>query len=412
MSDGRESKEKTSGTSSLENGMSEAELASEEEGVSLLNILLILARHKTFIVRTVFVFTIVGVAYSLVAPKEYTSSAKVVREAESKGTDLSGGLGGLAGGVTGGALSGLLGGVSGGGLGPESFPEVLKGRTVKLAVVRDTFRFPNVERPMTFVDYVNRPSGIFETVLRYTLRLPWTLKKGLASIVSDSPASSRKSQATTPTVPSEEVEDALEAIDGMMRTRINPENGLMTILVTAGGRQLSASIVESFISHLRRRVRDIRTKKVRDRLQFTKQRFQEAEQELGRAEDRLEQFLDRNQSLRSPKLQFQRDRLQRKVTFKQQLYSKLQSQLTQVQLDLQRRKPVVTVVEGPVPPRLRSAPKRTAIVILSAGLGVLISCVIAVVWYNFRHARLEEEDRKKVKEIRDRLSPKSVQKFL
>ncbi|PSQ82367.1 MAG: hypothetical protein BRD41_00285, partial [Bacteroidetes bacterium QS_1_63_11] len=56
-----------------------------EDEVSLLDILLILARHKTLIVRTVLIFGLLGVTYALLAPEEFTSEARVVREAQTDG---------------------------------------------------------------------------------------------------------------------------------------------------------------------------------------------------------------------------------------------------------------------------------------------------------------------------------------
>ncbi|MFB6226062.1 MAG: GNVR domain-containing protein, partial [Candidatus Paceibacteria bacterium] len=137
-----------------------------------------------------------------------------------------------------------------------------------------------------------------------------------------------------------------------------------------------------------------------------KQRFQQAKRELEAAEDRLAQFLERNQSLNSAKLQFQRDRLQRQVSFKEQLYSELQSQLTQTRLDLQRRQPVVTVVEGPAVPVHASAPRRMLItgisVILSAIVGVMLALGRSLVSSVSEHARM----RGKLKEIKSALLPR------
>jgi uncharacterized protein involved in exopolysaccharide biosynthesis len=183
----------------------------------------------------------------------------------------------------------------------------------------------------------------------------------------------------------------------------------MTISVTAGGPRLSANLTKSFVGHLTTRVREIRTEKVRERLTFVEQRFQEAEKELETAEERLAQFLERNQNPNSAQLQFQRDRLRRQVSFKEQLYSELQSQLTQTRLDLQRRQPVVTVVEEAVPPMSRSAPNRTAIVILSMALGGLFGCVSSFVRSSYQEASFEGEDKEKIDEIRDSLLPDRLQ---
>ncbi len=372
-----------------------------EDEVSLLDILLVLARHKTLIVRTVLVFTLLGVTYALLAPEEFTSEARVVREAQSEGG------GDLPGGISPGALSGFginLGG-SASGLTPAAFPDVLQSREVRLAVVRDTFRFPDAERPMTFVDYVNRPPGPLSNVLDYTLWLPWTLKGMLGRAISGSPAPAGTTDTGEPVIPSDEEDDALKSISGKISASVDEETGLMTISVTAGGPQIAAEITESFLGHFSTRVREIRTEKVRERLQFVEGRYEEAEQELETAEERLAQFLERNQNPTTATLQFRRDRLQRQVSFKEQLYSELQSQLTQTRLDLQRRQPVTTVVEQPVPPMEPSAPNRTLIVILNLIFGGFLGIGGAFVKTLFDRVEEDDDEQEKMQEIKERLVP-------
>ena len=371
------------------------------EDVSLLDILLILARHKTLIVRSVLVFTLMGVTYALLTPEEFTSEARVVREAQTDG-DVS-----LPGGISPGALSGLginLGGASSG-LTSQAFPDVLNSREVRLAVVRDTFRFPDAEGPMTFVDYVNRPPGALSRVLNYTIWLPWTLKDALGRAISTSPAPAGTTEAGEPLIPSEEEDEALEAIGDMVSASVDQETGLMTISVTARGPRLAADLTERFLNHFTTRVREIRTEKVRERLQFVEGRFQEVEEELETAEERLAQFLERNQNPTTATLQFRRDRLQRQVSFKEQLYSELQSQLTQTRLDLQRQQPVVTAVEEPVPPTRRSAPQRTLVVLLNIILGGIIGVAGAFLKAFLSRTGEDEEERRKLEEVQRALVP-------
>ena len=368
--------------------------------MSLLDILLVLARHKTLIVRTVLVFTMLGVTYALLAPEEFRSEARVVREAQQES-------GGLPSGIPGGALSGLginLGGASSG-LTPAAYPDVLQSREVRLAVVRDTFRFPDAERPMTFVDHLNRPPGPLGIVLNYTLKLPWTLKDAFGSAMSGPPGPARTTDTGESLIPSEEEDEALKSISDKISASVDEETGLMTISVTAGGPQLAASLTESFLDHFTTRVREIRTDKVRERLQFVEGRFQEAEQELETAEEQLAQFLEQNQNPTTATLQFRRDRLQRQVSFKEQLYSELQSQLTQTRLDLQRRQPVVTVVERPMPPMSPSAPSRILTVVISIVLGLFFGVAGGFIQAFLNSATDDEEEQRKLVEIRERLIP-------
>jgi len=375
-----------------------------ENDVSLLDFLLVLARQKTLIVRTVLLFGLLGTAYAILTPEEYTSTAKVVREAQTDG-GIS-----LPGGISPGALSGLgisLGGGGSGGLTPAAFPDVLQGRKVQMAVVRDTFQFPDAERPMTFVEYVNRPPEVLGLALKYTLKLPWTLKDAFGDLISNSPVPAGTTEAGDPVMLSEEEDEALEAIEEMVATAIDDETGLMRISVTAGGPHLASDIAQSFIRHLTRRVREIQTKKVRERLTFVEERFQDAEAELEQAETRLAQFLERNQNPTTATLQFERDRLQRQVRFKEQLYSDLQSQLMQTRLDLQRRQPVVTVVEEPAPPADRSAPLRTLIVLASLIVGGVVAIGIAFAKAYYEEQQ-DEETREKLREVRESLVPRNA----
>jgi uncharacterized protein involved in exopolysaccharide biosynthesis len=375
--------------------------APREDEVSLLDILLVLARNKALIIQTVLVFALIGLTYAVLAPEEYTSSAKVVREAQDEGS-------GLPGGISSGALSRLgvsLGGTSGG-LTPTAFPSVLQSRPVRLAVARDTFRFPDAKRPMTFVEYANRPPGVFSRILKYTIWLPWTAAEAAVRTSSGGSASTGSTDTAESDSLSRKEKRAAKAVRDFVTSTIAQETGLMTVSVTAEEPRLAANLADSFVEHLTTRVREIRTAKMRERLQFIQERFREAEEELETAESRLAQFLERNQNPTTATLQFQRGRLQRQVGFKEQLYSDLQSQLTQARLDLQRRQPVVTVVEKPVAPTSPSGPNRLLyfLVAVVLGGGLAVGFVLARTFLT-NWAERTEEGRDKMQELRDSLVP-------
>jgi uncharacterized protein involved in exopolysaccharide biosynthesis len=145
-----------------------------------------------------------------------------------------------------------------------------------------------------------------------------------------------------------------------------------------------------------------------EQLGFVRRRFREARHDLVRAEDSLAQFLERNRSVLAggqvPALSFRRNRLERQVRFKEQLYSQLQEQRTQTRLQLQRRQPVLTVAEQPAPPPDPSGPNRTLVVLLSLLIGGAAG-TLAVYLRSLRTATEESEDgRRKLAEIREGLT--------
>lgn len=91
-----------------------------------------------------------------------------------------------------------------------------------------------------------------------------------------------------------------------------------------------------------------------------------------------------------------------------QLYSTLQSQMTEAELDLQRGKPVVTVLEHPVPPRWPHGSRPWTVVILSLFLGFVAGASLAFAKAFVEKKRSKEEGRLKVEEIREALVPNFI----
>jgi uncharacterized protein involved in exopolysaccharide biosynthesis len=240
-----------------------------------------------------------------------------------------------------------------------------------------------------------------ETVLKYTLELPWTVAGALRGSPDDTTAARDLVEGNV--VLSKEEHEAIKAVSEMLSASVNPESGLMTISVTAMGPDLSADLARSFVQHLTSRVRTLRTEKIRQQLSFAEERFNQVESELKQAEDRLAQFLERNQNPTTATLRFQRDRLQQQVSFKEQLYSELQSQVTQTRFNLQRQQPVVTVVEHPVAPTKRSAPRTGFILVLSLLAGSIFGVLGALLNTYFQTAEDGDSEREKMTEIKQSL---------
>jgi uncharacterized protein involved in exopolysaccharide biosynthesis len=360
-----------------------------EETVSGLDLLVLLARGRSLLFGTVAVFVVVGLAYGLLASTEYMASAQVVPEAQS---DAAQGLGSLGGGLS--ALQGLgvnLGSLSSQGLSTDSYPEIAKSREVRLAVVRDTFQIPEEDTTMALVDHYTRGEGLLSGAIQAVKRTvsgPDTLR-----------------ERDGEDIPTLKEERAMGALEKQITAYQSPETGLMNLSVTTGNAQLSAAVVESLIEHLSNRVRSLRTEKARRNLKFIQQRFQEAEKELTQTEKRLADFTDRNQNINTAQLRTQRDRLQRQVRFKSDLYSELQAQLTQAKIDLQRSEPVITVVEQPVPPLEPVAPQRLVILIVSLLGGGIAGCVLVFLRAYFREENATGERRAKIREVREAFIP-------
>jgi len=371
---------------------------SREDELTLLDILVILARNRLFVVGATATLVAFGLVVAIVSPEKFTSSTKVVRESGGDApASVQGGLSALRG------LGINLGGVASKGLSVDAYPEVVSSREVRLAVLRDSFYVSEYGERMTLFEYFERSQGILGKTVNFVESYTVDLPGRILRFFSPPPAVPDSVKPRYTHLTEAEVV-AMRTIRDRVSTKVNLETGLMTISVTMETPTLAADVANSVLNHVRRRIRTFRTEKSRRTLTFVRQRFQEAERELRLAEERLATFLDRNQQINTAELRTRRDRIQRQVQFKADLYSELQAQLTQARLDLQRSEPVITAVERPVPPTRRSSPRRTLIVIVSLVLGLIVGCGGAF-GRDYFSRPTEEGHRTKVEQVRRAFRP-------
>lgn len=372
----------------------------EEDEISLLDMLLVLARNRMLILKTIGVFLVLGLIIAVFSSAEYSSSATLIRETTEGASTNLGGLASLGRGL------GLNIGGTTQGLTAEAYPDILKSREVRLAVVRDNYYFRDVGDSLSLTDYFIRKKGFLSKfggfIKDYTIGLPGKILHTVKGTQDISPVMTFSGE---PVYPTEDEEDAMKALSGMLSVSVDQETGLMTVKVTTGDPLLSASLADGFIKHLTDRVRAIRTKKARENLEFIQGRFNQAQEELNQAEEELAAFDDRNQNPSTARLRTERERLSRRVNFKQQLFSDLQTQLTQAEIELQRSEPVITVVEQPVPPLEKSGPNRKLIVILSLFLGGGLGVGLAFVKQFVGNMETDDEESGKLREIKEAFIP-------
>lgn len=358
---------------------------------SLVDLLLIVLRNGRLILVTVAIFGILGLLIAIFSTSEYTASATVIRESETEGA--MGAMGGLS------LLRGIGLNLGSGSMGltAEAYPDILLSREVRLAVARDTFYFSELGKSTSFTEYATRQT-LMGAIKRNTIRLPGRILESMSSsTASPGPSSSAND------LPSRPEEIAMKVAKHLVTTTVDPDTGLMTVSITSNDASLSADLASSFVRHLVTRVEEVRTQKARQNLSFVKMRFQQAEDSLNAAENALAYFNDRNTNPQSARLRTEQARLQRKVTFKSELYSDLQTQLTQAEIDLERSRPVITTLEEPVPPIDPSGPSRLLIVITGLMLGGVIGIGIAFTRALVHKLQQQEED--KLEEIKAALTP-------
>ncbi len=344
-----------------------------EESISLLDILLVLTRRRRIIGRVLGLSLAIGLTLAIFSPTKYTATAKVIRE--SAGDKVSG-LSGLA------ALRGFGINIGGGasGLTEENYPEILRSRELLLPVVNSPFYFNDLDTSMSLVAYQTRHPGLPKILIKslraVTIDLPGNILRWIRGV--DSVATVPEDVSGIVGLTWDEYE-SIKFLNSIFSVNVDRSSGMMTISTTTKDALLSAQIISTLIHNLRLRVQDLYTEKSRENVEFIGARFEEAGVDLEETEGNLARFLDANQNPQTARLMVEVERLQRQVTIKTELYRELQTQLMQSEIELQHKQPVITVVEAPVPPLERSAPKRKLIVVMSLMLGLFAGVGLAYI---------------------------------
>lgn len=186
-------------------------------------------------------------------------------------------------------------------------------------------------------------------------------------------------------------ERAIRKLQQHMVAVPNVKTGIVTVRVSSPSAFASREIADRCLRllndfNLQRRQAHAATER-----EFAASQLEVAQRALRGAEDDLQAFLQSNRVINSPRLEFERDRLQRQVDSKQQLYNTLSDAYEQARLTELRDVPLITRILNPtLPPR--PDPKGTMVfAIFGLSFGAFLTgfaVLIADRWKAFR-ARLE-----------------------
>lgn len=318
------------------------------DGISALQLANVLLRNRRVVVVVPLLLAAVVVGVTLVLPPAYTTTASIMPESSDRQASQ---LSGLA------SQFGVSVPVGQAGQSPQFYGELLRSRELlrKTAVTEysittgsDTTRGDSLQGDLS--EFLDVAGGTRRLVVAKTI-------------------------------------GELREITGVST---NPEVGLVELSVTTPWPDLSQQVAARMVDLVNHFNLERRQSQASAERRFIEEQVARAESVLRAAEDSLEMFLENNRQYEnSPELQFQHDRLRRRVTLHQQLYTSLSQSYQQAKIDEVRNTPVVTVVE---PPEVPARPDSRDL-LLKGVLALLIGTMISVFWAVCRELLVTSRER-------------------
>jgi len=165
----------------------------------------------------------------------------------------------------------------------------------------------------------------------------------------------------------------------LVNVSVAKPTGVVELSVGTRWPSVSLAIVTDLINGVNDFNQRMRQEQAGAERRFVEGRLEIAGADLRASEDRLEDFLRNNrQFANSPDLTFQRDRLQRDLTLKQQMFTTLTQSYEEVRIREVRDTPVITVVESPSVPTLPESRRRGTAILLGLVFGAFIGAIVGV----------------------------------
>ena len=171
----------------------------------------------------------------------------------------------------------------------------------------------------------------------------------------------------------------IEQLTKMVATSVSKPTGIVEVSAQTRWRSVSLALVAAIVARVNEFNQQSRQSQAGAERKFVERRMALADSELRAGEDRLRQLIQANRQMsNSPELTLERERLERVISQRQQVFTTLAQSYEEARIREVRDTPVITVVESPSVPA-RSEPRgRTKVVLLGIMLGAFFGGVLVV----------------------------------
>ena len=170
---------------------------------------------------------------------------------------------------------------------------------------------------------------------------------------------------------------AIEDLQKMINVHKGRQSPVITIVVNANEKQLSKDLASAVIRESGIILLDLKTKKIKEKRVFIEERIKEVHLALENAEKVEEKFRQENKKIiQSPSLSLVLRRLSREVELQSSLYISLKGQLENAKIEEVQQASMLQLIDGPIKPLRLTSPKVGRSILLSLFIGFSIALFI------------------------------------
>lgn len=348
----------------------------EEGGIDFMAIALKIWEHRKTVLKTLAVFTVIGLLSALTMKHTYSVTSVMVPQMSSKSNSALSSLASLAGFDIG------TSNMSSTELSPLVYPQIVNSVPYRLELLHTPLHFEKADTAVNMITYVkeyNKPN-VFSYIKKYTIGLPGVI---LGLFKKEKPETELSGEAKPaddtpkPIVLTKDEQALLPVIASCVNLQIDKKEGLISLNVTGSEPIQTAELAMKAQQLLQEEITRFRTQKAQAQLNYVEARYNEIKAEAESYQNALAVITDRSQDMLTTKARIEKDRIQAKYNIASTIYAEMAKQLEQAKMQVKRDTPVLTIVQ-PITVPTQPSTSRAKKLITWIFFGFVVGCGIVI----------------------------------
>ena len=165
----------------------------------------------------------------------------------------------------------------------------------------------------------------------------------------------------------------LGSIRSKYNIELNEKEGYIKVVANDENPFISSQLVEKITKNLQSKIIEIRTNKIKERLEFSKEQYELKQLEFDFLQKKLAEFKDSNKNISTARFMAELQKLESEYQLQQNILINLASEYNNNKIKLNKDTPIFSVIDEVSVPNQRSKPKRVQLVIIYVFLGLVLS---------------------------------------
>jgi len=320
---------------------------------------------RKLIVKVTVSFFIIGCIIALLSPVVYTAQTTFIPQvSEDQMSASKGGLGSLA------SLAGINlnqgSSTSDSYLSPLLYSKIANSDEFTLKLIEEELISLNGDK-FTTKEYMlsdtNSSFNLIGFIKRYTIDL---------FVTNDNKLKNNEITNSYNFISQEEFK-LVNSFKGKFSIILYEKEGYIEVIASDKDAFISTQLVKIVTKNLQSRIIELRTNKIKERLDYSKEQYELKQGEFDFLQKKLAEFKDSNKNISTARFMSELQKLESEYQLQQNILMTLAGEFNNNKIKLNKNTPIFSVIDEVSVPNQRSEPKRSLIALTYMFLGVVLS---------------------------------------